>query len=103
MKYDKSQTVNRTVSGSYIRQNYLNAVIKVKGENLSKNKDVFKFKHENKTVYMQIEHAVDDDGFDICQPKFTTKNDRSTNAQLLPSALLLPNQCMQFLFLKLHN
>lgn len=61
LKYDKSETENRTVSGIYIRQNYLNAVMKVKGENLSRDKDFFKFKHDNKFIYMQIQYAVDSD------------------------------------------
>lgn len=59
LKYDKSETDQRTVSGIYIRQNYLNAVLKVKGENLSQDNDMFKFKHDKKNIYMQIQYAVD--------------------------------------------
>jgi hypothetical protein len=33
--------------------------------------------------------------FEKRQPKYTTNVDRSTNVQLLPSALLLPNRCWQ--------
>ncbi|MCZ7615211.1 MAG: hypothetical protein M5T52_17135 [Ignavibacteriaceae bacterium] len=33
--------------------------------------------------------------FENCLPKLSTNVDRSTNDQLLPSALLLPNRCWQ--------
>ncbi len=61
LTYVKNQTVQKAISGSYIKQNYLNAVLKVKGECLSRDKDMFKFKHENKNIYMQILEAADGD------------------------------------------
>lgn len=59
LKYDKKEDDTKNVSGAYIRQNYFNAVVKVNGENLGINKDFFRFKHSNKTVYMLIQYAVD--------------------------------------------
>lgn len=61
LKYDKKEDDTKNVSGAYIRQNYFNAVLKAKGESLGINKDFFRFKHDNKTVYMLIQYAVDVD------------------------------------------
>jgi outer membrane protein OmpA-like peptidoglycan-associated protein len=61
LKYDKREDDTKNVSGAYIRQNYYNAVIKAKGENLGINKDFFRFRHDSKTVYMLIQYAVDAD------------------------------------------
>jgi len=61
LKYDKREDDTKNVSGAYIRQNYFNAVLKAKGESLGINKDFFRFKHDNKTVYMLIQYAVDAD------------------------------------------
>jgi len=61
LNYTRNEDDTRNLSGAYIKQNYLNAVLKAKGENLSREKDVFKFRHEDKIIYMMIENAVDDD------------------------------------------
>lgn len=61
LKYDKREDDTKNVSGAYIRENYYNAVIKAKGENLGVNKDFFRFRHDSKTVYMLIQNAVDVD------------------------------------------
>ena len=61
INYARNESHTRNVSGDYIRQNYLNAVLKAKGENLSINKQAFKFRHNNKMIYMMIDNAWDDD------------------------------------------
>ncbi len=67
INYEKDPNESRNLSGDYIRQNYLNAVLKVKGENLSRDKEVYKFKHEGKSIYMMVDNAwdADDQGYQV--------------------------------------
>lgn len=60
LNYEKSETETRNVSGAQILQNYLNAVLKIKGENLSSAKNFFRFSNTGKVIYMLVDNAWDD-------------------------------------------
>lgn len=60
INYDILDGEERNFSGAQIRQNYFNAVIAAKGENLSSDKNMFKFRHEDKIIWMLIDNAWDD-------------------------------------------
>ena len=67
ISYAKDPKEARLFSGVQIHTNYYNAVIKAKGESLALNKSFYKMKQSGKTVYFQIDNAVDTDdrGFEI--------------------------------------
>jgi len=60
INYERSDDGSREISGAQIRQNYFNAVMGAKGENLSSDKNMFKFRHEDKIIWMLIDNAWDD-------------------------------------------
>lgn len=60
INYERSDGGSRELSGAQIRQNYYSAVMASKGENLSSDKNMFKFRNENKVIWMLIENAWDD-------------------------------------------
>jgi len=67
LSYSKRADETRKISGTQIRNNYHNAVVKAKGESLSVRQSFFKMKQNNKTVYFTVDNAddTDDRGFDI--------------------------------------
>lgn len=61
IKYKKDPKEIRKISGVQIRANYENAIVKAKGESLSKRKNFFRLKHEGREIFMKIDDAEDTD------------------------------------------
>ncbi len=65
IRYEKDPKEARKYSGTQIKVNYENAIIKAKGKSLSTRKNYFQFKHEGKNIYMRIYNADDTDDRDF--------------------------------------
>ncbi|MBX7203789.1 MAG: OmpA family protein [Bacteroidia bacterium] len=67
INYERLDDGGREISGVQIRQNYFNAVAASKGENLSADKNMFRFRYENRIIWMLIENAWDnnDQGYQV--------------------------------------
>lgn len=63
LNYEKNENENRQISGVQVRTNYYNAVIKGKGENLSIDKNFYRFSNNGKNIYLLVDNAWDDSDF----------------------------------------
>lgn len=63
VSYQRPSDQARQISGTQIRNNYANAVVKAKGEILGLKKDLFRMKHEGRTIYIHLKYAEDNNDF----------------------------------------
>lgn len=63
ISFERPEDQSRKISGVQIKANYTNAVLKAKGEVLSHKKDLFRLKHEGRTIYINLKYAEDNNDF----------------------------------------